>query len=90
MKPDRPVPYPKLDLAGLIGLTPNAAAALAEAKGVKRIRINEVIDGLIPGPIDMALIFDRLDLAYQNGHVVFAWFPRDRSAGFWPSRPESL
>jgi hypothetical protein len=89
MKPDRPVPYPELDLTGLIGLTPDAAVALAEAKGVKRIRINAVVDGLIPGPINLVLMRDRLDLAYQDGYVVYAVFPTGRSAGVWPSGPES-
>jgi hypothetical protein len=89
MKSERPVPYPELDLAELIGLTPDAAVALAEAKGVRRIRTNEVVDGFIPGPIDLVLMWDRLDLAYQDGYVVHAFFPKDRSAGVWPSGPES-
>jgi len=89
MNTDGPDPYPELDLTELIGLSPDAAVAAAEAKGVKRIRINEVVDGVIAGPIDMAMIPDRLDLAYQNGFVVHAHFPTVRSAGVWPRRPES-
>jgi hypothetical protein len=89
MKPDRTVPHPELDLARLIGLTPDAAVALAEATGVKRIRINEVVDGFTPGPIDLVLMRDRLDLAYQDGCVVYACFPMARSAGVRPSGPES-
>lgn len=50
--------------------------------------INEVVDGVIAGPIDMAIIPDRLELAYQDGCVVHAHFPTVRSAGVWPRRPE--
>ena len=88
MDADAPDPYPNLDLAELIGLAPDDAVALAEAKGVERIRINEVVDGVFKGPIDMVLMRDRLDLAYHDGTVVYAMFPRCRSAGVWPSRPD--
>ena len=88
MNTEGPDPYPELDLTELIGLAPDVAVAAAEAKGVKRIRINEVVGGVIAGPIDMALIPDRLDLAYQDGCVVHARFPTARSAGVWPRRPE--
>ncbi len=78
MNTDGPDPCPALDLTELIGLTPDAAVALAEAKGVKRIRINEVVDGVIAGPFEMALIPDRLELAYLDGYVVHALFPTVR------------
>src|ERR1700683_1316531 len=88
MDTDGPDPYPELDLAELIGLTPDVAIALAEAKGVERIRTNEVMDGVIAGPIDMALARNRLDLAYRDGYVVYGALPTVRSAGAWPSGPE--
>jgi hypothetical protein len=88
MDADGPDPFPDLDLADLIGLTPDAAIALAEAKGVERIRVNEIVDGPIAGPIDLMLARTRLDLAYRDGIVVHAMFPSARSAGVWPSRPE--
>jgi CRISPR/Cas system-associated endonuclease Cas3-HD len=89
MDTDGSDPYPELDLADLIGLTPDAAIALAEAKGVERIRANEVVDGVIAGPIDMMLARNRLDLAYKDGYVVYASLPTVRSAGALRSGPEA-
>ena len=84
MGTDQPDPYPEIDLNELIGLTPDAAVAVTEAKGVKRIRLNEVVNGTIAGAIDMALMRDRLDLVFHDGHVVYAMFPTVRSSGVWP------
>ena len=48
-------PYPDLDLDELIGLTSEAAAEAARAKGVERIRIIEVVNGKTRGSMDMML-----------------------------------
>jgi hypothetical protein len=59
----------------LIGLTLNAATAMAETQGVDRIRVIEVADRVMIGAIDMMLAPDRLDLFHQDGRVAFAMFP---------------
>jgi hypothetical protein len=81
---DETDPYPNLDLDGLIGLAPDAAVSAAEAKGVNRIRVTEIANGLTVGSMDMMLARNRLDLFHQGGRVVFAVFPRNRHAGEWP------
>jgi hypothetical protein len=82
-------PYPGLDLDQLIGLTPEAATAEARANGVERMRILEVINGMIRESIDLVLSPNRLDLVHEQGRVVYAVLPTKRHAGVWPDRPRS-
>jgi len=86
---DQDQPYPDLDLDELIGLTSEAAAEAARATGVERIRILEIVNGTIPGPMDMGLSPNRLDLVHEQGRVVYAMFPTRRHAGIWPDRPDA-
>jgi hypothetical protein len=85
---DRSEPYPELDLAVLIGLAPEEAAAMAEGAGVAQIRLIELgREGRTGQAIDMMLAPRRLDLVHQDGRVEFAAFPTFRSAGAWPTPP---
>ncbi len=74
-------PYSYLGLNDLIGLEPKAAVALAEAKGVEKIRVVAIVNGVTVGAVDMTLDRNRLDLACENGLVVLAFFPTNRHAG---------
>ena len=66
-----------------------AAVALDEAKGVEKIRVVAIVNGVTVGAVDMTLDRNRLDLACENGLVVLAFFPTNRHAGVWPGQPES-
>jgi hypothetical protein len=86
---DENQPYPELNLDELIGLTPEAATEAAKAKGVERIRVREVVNGMTRGMMDMMLAPSRLDLAHEHGRVVYAMFPTKRHSGIWPDRLET-
>lgn len=70
-----PVGRPNLDWDGRLGLTIDAAEEAARARGVERIRILEVVDGVIRESNDLMLSPERLDLMHGQGRVVHAMFP---------------
>ena len=46
MKPDRPVPYPEADLAGLIAPTPDAAVARVAGEGRHGSHSPDCVEGI--------------------------------------------
>jgi hypothetical protein len=66
--------HPDFDFGCLIGMTPDEATAVALEVGIEAVRVLDVEGDRIPGPIDLVIRRDRLNLHVEHGVVVQARF----------------
>jgi hypothetical protein len=66
--------HPNFDLGRLIGMTSDAATAVALEAGIETVRVLDADGDRILGPIDLVIRRDRLNLHVEHGVVVQARF----------------